>query len=335
MTIRITDAQRARLSIRQIQANRVVVSDLQEQIASGRRVLKPGDDASSSAVISQLQQALQNYQEQRQRIQSVESRLVYQQDILQQSTDVLTRAKELATQGANETNSTLQRDAIAEEVFQLRNHLISLANSKYQGRYIYHGADDSNPPYIAATYTNPTTGEANARYSYDTDGTGTDGTSLTKTVNVTESVSLTINTAGNTIYDNAIYALERLGRALAGFETDPAAPAAPDGTGAAYNLPTDLATQTADIVEAIDLLDAARNNDFEPETTSVAGRLTRLQIADTLLETLTFGAKEVLGKLQDADIIEVASGLTQAQVQLEASLLISAKLLNTSILDFL
>jgi flagellin-like hook-associated protein FlgL len=53
--------------------------------------------------------------------------------------DVLQRAKELAVQASNGTNSSSDTQAIAQEANQLYQQLIKLSNTNYAGRYIFSG----------------------------------------------------------------------------------------------------------------------------------------------------------------------------------------------------
>lgn len=108
--------------------------------------------------------------------------------------------------------------------------MVSLANSTYQGRYIYGGTADDQPPYAETTpYDVPASGDATKRYEFQ----ALDGSDMAKEVKLTDDLTLTITTPGNEIFDDAIFALERLARAVAGYQTNPA-DGQPDGTGDAY-----------------------------------------------------------------------------------------------------
>jgi flagellar hook-associated protein 3 FlgL len=327
---RVSDLQIAKSSIASIHRNRVAVDRMREQLSSGLRVAVPGDDATVAATISQLQNQIRRDDKHTLRIQNVRSALFAQDNIINEASNVLVRAKEIATQGSNETNGVSSRQQMAEEVFQLRDHLINLANSKFQGHYIYGGVDDDDPPYDAQTYTNPATGAASQRYVYDAEP----GTDLTKEVKVTDELSITVNTPGDQVFDTAIQALERLGRALRGYATTPPV-GDPDGGGAAYTFPDDFATQTEDITNTIDLIETARSTDLSVERTNLAGRLARLDTAEALVASTQTNVQEVLTRIQNADTFAAASELNLKQTALESSLAATARTMGTSILDYL
>ncbi|NMC61926.1 MAG: hypothetical protein GYA55_02030, partial [SAR324 cluster bacterium] len=237
----------------------------------------------------------------------------------------------------NESNSATNRAQLAEEIFQIRDHMVNLANSTYQGKYIWGGLDDDTPPYSdAATwtpdsgYTNPTTGEAHERWVFNSDPAAL----LSKMVKISDDVSVTVNTPGNKVFDNAIQALERLGRALSGYRTEPAA-GAPDGSGDPYTFPDDYSEQTEDITECIDLLKNARAVDILPEQVDVAGRMRRLQTAESLIDLSKTSGQEVLDRLQNTDMFKAGSEFSAAQTALQAALLVNSRVLNQSILNYI
>ncbi|RME58159.1 MAG: hypothetical protein D6780_07205 [Candidatus Dadabacteria bacterium] len=327
---RITETQIIRSLLVNLARQRGFVDKFSNEISTGLKAVKPGD-TKNAGTIAQFQATLQKVDNFKQRIANVIGLLNIQDEVLSQTNDLLVRAKEIAEQGANETLSTDERSFLAEEVFALRDQLINLANTKYQGRYIFSGLADDQPAYSQTTsFTNPSSGDASIRYAYTT----ADGSTSTRSVKVTDDISVTVNTPGSTIFNNALYALERLGRALAGYKTEPSS-GAPDGSGDPYTFPDEFSTQTQDIQNALDLLETARKDDVMTERTDLGGRIARLHAAESLLDLTSASAKEVASNLQEADITEAASNLTQAQTALDASMAITFRILNQSILNFL
>lgn len=330
MTFRVTDAQSARGLLTSVQRQRNLIDKLGQDITTGYKVREPGD-SSQAATIAQFQQTLERYTGYKNRVAAVQSYLVFQDDALKDVNEILTRARELATQGSNEPNGSEVRQEMAAEVWQLRDHLISLANTKYQGKYVFNGTVDNQVPFTPVTYTQPATGSASQRYVYDIGSNP--GTDQTKSVQVSDDLSIVINTPGDGIFEDAIGALERLGRALEGYRTTPPT-GLPDGGGTPYVFPDDLEEQTQAIQGTIDLIDAA-NNAIEIERVDLGGRMRRVETAEALMKLHETTALEALGKLQFTDMAEAATELTQAQAALEASLTVSARILNQSILDFI
>lgn len=326
---RISDIQMSRSLVHNILSSREDVNRFGQEISTGYKVAEPGD-SNVAGTVAQFRETVQRIEGYGQRISTVQGLLTFQDDTLSSANNVLVRAKEIAAQAANETNGVTERQQMAAEVWALRDQLVSLANSKYQGRYVYGGADDDDPPYDAASYTNPSTGSANQRYYFDNES----GTALTRTVKITDDIEITVNTPGNAVFDEGIQALERLGRALEGFDTLPTS-GAPSGAGNAFTFPQDYSLQTDAIQNAITLIDTARETDIMPERVTLGGKLKRLETAQSLLELSKVSAQEVLSRLQDADLATSGSNLSLAQTALQASLTVTSRVLNLSILDYI
>jgi len=327
---RISENQSQRILVANTLDNRTRVDRFAQELSSGYKVTLPGD-SNQAGTISRFRQALDKIASYTTTITTTKSVIQYQDDVMNQMSDLIIRAKEIGSQGANETNSATSRVALAEEIYQLRDHVVSLANSQYQGRYVYGGADDDDPPYDQTTYTLPATAtEAQERWVFD----GELGTSVPRSVQITDDLNIRVNTPGNQLFDTTIQALERMGRAMSGYTTTPAS-GAPDGGGVAYVFPTDFAQQTADIRATIDLLDTAREQQILPERVSLGGRLRRLETGESLLELTKTTAEEVLARLQNTDETESAAGMAQAQTALEASYNVTARVLRLSIMDYI
>ena len=333
--MRVTEAQTRRSMMSQITVHRNDIEKYSNQVTSGLKVTEPGD-SKQSGTISRFNESYNRNESHIERIAMVQSFLEYQEGIVSSLSDYVIRAQELATQGANETYGPESRKAIADEVFAMRDSVVALANSKYQDVYIYGSSDDDDPPYDrVADYVPASGGLSDARYAFDAEY----GTELTKKVVITDSLTIDVSTPGNKVFNNLIYSLERLGRALSGYQTDVDADGKPTGTGEPYDFEGDYETafkqQSADIRECLDLVNKASSEDILPEEASIAGRLTRLDIARSILGITNTSTKEALSTLQEVDIYEAASNLVNAQTALNGSFMVTSKILRMTLLDYI
>jgi flagellar hook-associated protein 3 FlgL len=326
---RVSENQAARILIGNTLDNKRRVAEFANELSTGYKVALPGD-SNQAGTISQYRQTLDKIDTFTTTIAQSRSFLQFQDDTINEVNDILLRVKEIAAQAANETNGAVSRAQLSEEVLQIRDHLANLANSTFQGRYVWGGAADNIPPYVAQTYTNPATGPASVRYVLDSQP----GRAVLRDVQITDNLTLTVNSAAAGIFDNAIQAAERVGRALAGYSTTLTA-GVPDGGGVAYTFPTDFATQTQAIKDAIVLVDTAREDDLIPERVLIGGKLRRIETGESLLALTKASAQDVLSRIQDADETESASGLQQAQNALQASYTVTARVLRLSIIDYI
>jgi flagellar hook-associated protein 3 FlgL len=326
---RISENQAQRGLITNTLTNKQRLDKYSREVSSGLKVSLPGD-STDSGTVSRYRQTLQKIDSYTTTVAQTKNILQFQDTVMSQMNELIIRAKEVATQGANETLSVSARAHLAEEIYQIRDHVTSLANSTFQGRYVFGGSDDDDPPFDPTTYSVPASGNASVRYAFDAEL----GTAITKTIDLTDNLSITINTPADKLFSTTIQAMERLGRALGGYETLPAT-GAPDGSGAAYNMPNDYVAQTAAIKSTIDMLNSARENEILPERVSLGGRLRRIETAESLLGLTRNSAEDVLGRIQNVDETESAANLAQAQSALEASYTVTAKVLRMSILDYI
>ena len=332
MTLRITENQTVNSMINSIQRNRQDYNKYSQQAASGLKVVEVGD-STFSGTISELKTTSQRLSGYTNRVNSIQSYFEVQDEVLDSANSLLIRAKEIAEQGANETYDTDNRAALAAEVVQLRDHLVSLANTKYQGQYIYSGTATDVPAYGVGEDTF-VEGEENTKENYVYQGN-----EFIRKAQITDTLQIDLNTPGKDVFGNAITALEKLARSLQGYKT-----VIDETTGeidvtnpdnVAYTFPDDYHTQTDDIRECLDLLDKARQEDISTERVDVAGRLNRITSAQSLLGLDKTSNDEALSKLQDADMVEVASKFNLAEDALSASMMVTTRMLNISILDYI
>jgi flagellar hook-associated protein 3 len=122
---------------------------LQMQASSGLRVIRASDDPGDANRILHLKnenQALDSY---RGNVSQVMMSLEEVSNALQQISSAVMRARELSAQAATGTLNQHNRTAIANEVDSLIEQVLSLANHKSMGRYLFGGANISLAPYAA------------------------------------------------------------------------------------------------------------------------------------------------------------------------------------------
>ena len=114
---------------RQLSANSAATSKSLEKLSSGLRINKAGDDAAGLAIsekrrgqIRGLDQAARNAQDSISLINTAEGSLAESHSILQ-------RMRELATQGANDTNTTNDRTEIQKELNALTTEINRIGNT--------------------------------------------------------------------------------------------------------------------------------------------------------------------------------------------------------------
>ncbi len=117
------------------------LSKLQMQLTTSKEVIRPSDAPDKSAAITRLKSAISRQESYSDTIRAVRDKMSQQETAIDSANDVLIRLKELTIQAANDTNGAEGRRLIAVEVRQLRDQLLSLANTQdVNGNYIFSGS---------------------------------------------------------------------------------------------------------------------------------------------------------------------------------------------------
>jgi flagellar hook-associated protein 3 FlgL len=145
-------------SISQSEQNQNVAT---QQLASGRSVNQLSDNPSAVAALvgnhdqsGQDDQFLQN-------ISTLQSKFQVADSTMSNVVTALTRAITLGTEGANGTLNSSDRQAIAGEVQGLITQVLSLANTTYQGTYLFAGTAVGTQPFTQTGTTVSYNGNAN------------------------------------------------------------------------------------------------------------------------------------------------------------------------------
>jgi len=120
----------------------------QLQVSTGKRILKPSDDPAGSVQILNLQREFSVTEQYLANADKAENKQAIEEGSLQSVNDILQRVRELAVQGLNDTNTQNDRTAIATEMNQLNEQLLSLANTRdSNGDYLFSGFNSNTQPY--------------------------------------------------------------------------------------------------------------------------------------------------------------------------------------------
>ena len=146
--MRITTAHQFSTSIDNMQRSNVSIDKLQQQISSGKRVLKPSDDPVAAAQILKLERELAQYEKYDINIKVTDRRLTLQETIMGSMRTSLNRIKELVIQGSTGTLTDSDRASVANNLRVETDFMASLMNTQdSQGEYIFAGSKGNVKPY--------------------------------------------------------------------------------------------------------------------------------------------------------------------------------------------
>lgn len=181
--MRISNNQIFDRAINGVLDNQIGLSETQQKLSSGKKILTPSDDPVGAANVVRLTEELDQIEQYKRNNTSIQNSLSNQEAVLRNVTDSVNRARTLVVQAGNGINTDEDRVAIGSELQQIRDEIFDLMNSRdADGNYIFAG-NQSNSPAFRFDATN-----ANNRYIFQGDE-GQNDIQLSSTVRVSDGES--------------------------------------------------------------------------------------------------------------------------------------------------
>ena len=138
-------------SLRNMQNTQSDAAKTNEQLSTGKALIRPSDDTDKLRTIGNLERAINKVQSYNNNVDHLINRYATEEGALTSASDILVRARELAIQASNATVSSEDRKIIAIEVDGLKSELLALANAKdVNGQAMFAGAKTSVEPFVVA-----------------------------------------------------------------------------------------------------------------------------------------------------------------------------------------
>lgn len=297
MPNRVTQGMMNTQLLRNLSNNVKKNSYLQNQLATGRTINKPSDDPVGISYSMRYRSELSSNDQYQKNVDNALSWLEYTDTTLDQANSVLQRVRELAVSGANGTNPQEALDSIKSEIDQLREQLVTIGNSQFNGKYVFNGQKTDTKPYDLATAATDPVDTGSIQFEI---GVG---------------VTLPVNINGAAVFgspgaaDNAFKVLDDLSNAL--------------GSGDQ--------TTVSNLIGTLD----DRINSFLALRSEIGAKTNRIELAQDRLEDIGVNLQSLQSKTEDADIPTVITNLKTGENVYQASLAVGAKLISSSLIDFL
>ncbi len=137
--MRVTNNMLINNMMRNLNFNLRRLQKVNDEMASGKKFRMPSDNPVGVARSLKIRADLNENAQFKKNAEDALSWMETTETALMQIKEVLQRARELAVQGANGVLSPEDSQKVADEVMQLRDHLVSLGNSTYMGKHIFSG----------------------------------------------------------------------------------------------------------------------------------------------------------------------------------------------------
>lgn len=281
-----------------LQQSQVSLNTALQQVSTGKSVTVPSDNPSASAAMVQNTIETGDVDQYTQNVSSVLLTVQSASSTLSSVVNSLTKAVSLGTEGANGTNSTADMQSIATEVQGILSSVVSAANTSVAGSYLFGGTSAATP--YTADATSPT------GYTYN-------GNNDTNSVAVGDNLSVQANVPGSQIFSNA----------------------SNNVLGSLSSLLTALQSGNSSSIEtATSSVDSALNYVSQQQVV-YSNAETQLNSQQTSLQqdTVTLSTQE--NNLIGVNEATAATNLSQAETDNSAALAAAAKVLPTTLLNFL
>lgn len=305
------------------------VEDLQMKGSTLKRVSKPSDDPIGNvellAIRSQNIDAVQYMRN----LNFAQTQLNYTENILEDITNILSKAKELAVGQASSIYGPEIRAGVAKEIHQLREQMLSLANKRIGNRYLFAGQKVLTAPF-----------DRQGKYLGDENKIN---------IEINKDVYIPINLTGKELFfSKAEKELENSDLELRGGElnltppdinrapaTQEAAPVSVSMFDELRALENALLTDNPQIVQALlERLDTSLERVVAART-EIGALTNTISNTETNIEKTKLLNEAHKSKIEDADVTELMSDLQKEQNVLKATYRASSNLMNVSLMDFL
>jgi flagellar hook-associated protein 3 FlgL len=151
MTSRISTAQAFDSSLSQLQRRQVELSEMQQQLTTGKRVNRASDDPTSAARAERALAKMQRADADKRGVEASRTLLSQTESSLGDAGELLQRARELIVSAGNPSFTDAERKGMATELRGLRQQLLSLANSGDAANgYLFGGQGSAQAPFVDA-----------------------------------------------------------------------------------------------------------------------------------------------------------------------------------------
>jgi len=273
-----------------------VSNDLQ-QITTGQSVNSLSDNPTAAAALVQNLSEASSVDQFTRSISSIQGSLETADSALNSVVSSLTQAISLGTEGANGTLMSGARQTLAAQVNDLQQEILGLANTTYQGDYVFAGTAVKTQPYVVD--------------SNSPSGVSYQGNSSANKVQVGQAQFVPANLPGSTIFNgtgaDVFQALHDLASAL-------------QNNG-------DIAGATTEVENALNNVDLQR--------TFYGATLDRLNNASYTLSQEQINLSQEQNNLVGADLPTSATNLAQAETTLNAALAAFGQISQNNLFSYL
>ncbi|MDW7673263.1 MAG: flagellar hook-associated protein FlgL [Bacillota bacterium] len=301
--MRVTQNMMTNNLLRNLNRNLRGMEKLYDQMATGKKMNRPADDPAN--LVNALRNRTQRTEVAKYK-SNVDDAMTWLENTdaaLGEAGNVLQRIRELVVYGSTGTHPQDAKNAIADEVAQLRDHLAQVANSKVGDRYIFSGTNTLKPAVELGT--DEVTGELTAAWQ---------GNSKEIRFEIGQNVTVAVNVNGDKLFGSGNTPEESMFYLLGKIVDD-------------LQNGGDVGANLGELDKQIDNVLAIRAD--------VGARVNRLEMSDSWLTDLNINLTALSAKMEDVDMAEAFTRFTNLENVYRASLSVGSRIIQPSLIDFI
>jgi len=304
--MRITPNITANNSLYNIQSSRTLLDSIQEKISSGKNFNRVSDDPVSANLLMGLNDRFSANGQYKSNISKANIWLNMTATALDGMANTMKDIKTLVATVTSGSNNQNTLNDTAASLTLMRQQLADLGNTQLEDQYLFAGTATDTKPFDPNVDTTPPAVSPDLYNGNDNVNTVQIDVSATENLNIPGSAVLGDQSGGNV---NTLWELDKLIAAI-------------------------KVNDIAGIQAGADKMELAADQIQRAQVTA-ATRISRLDFMDRMLDNTKNTLETVYSNVQNADYAKLAVQLTQQKTAFEATLSSTAKITQTSLLDYL
>lgn len=282
---------------------------INNQLGTKKKINRPSDDPVKTGVILRTSTSIRETEQYIRNLDAAVSWLDAADVILQDVVSVIHRAKELAVEGASTHLDETARQALADEIAQLHDNLLQLANSTHGGRYLFAGQHTDKKPFSGGGVTGDRINDVTFLMGLTDDETKIE-------FEIAPGITIDVNVISYNPNDNP-----QEGLFMPIFN-------------ALQELYGELVDDTGDPDIPLQDLDNSLDNVLR-KISELGGKQNRVELARERMLDLQLNLTRILSEEQDLDYAEAIMELKMEEFAYRTALAVGARIIQPSLVDFL
>lgn len=322
--MRVTNSMLSKSFLRDLNRNQNNLKRINKQLSSGKEISRPSDNPYKAARSMQLSSDIKAAIQYNENIKDTTNWLDTTDTALQQLENSFQRIRELMVSSGNAAYGSDEKKAIKDEINEKVNEIAQILNTNFDGKYIFGGTKVNSKP--VAVQADGTTGNNKLYYS-SSDGTIIADPSTSNEmemlasgliVEISQGVTMKYNVSSTEILEfgegaNKVNVMILLTDITNSLDSE-------DSSEVTGNLLSQMDSTISNLLKIMSEVGAKQN---------------RMEAAATQNEDQILNLKDVLSKTEDIDFAEKTIEASVEQTVYMASLQVSARIIQPTLLDFL